>query len=58
MELVNIRDAGYQNLFNFTEDVDHIVINIDGGAGKKAQLETEATDYNGGVSPRPDIILP
>ena len=55
VELVNVRALGYQSLFDFTEDVDDLVVNVDGGPEGTGQLETPATDFSDSL--RPDITL-
>ena len=57
LDLQNMRQTDLQNVFEFTADVDHIVVNVDGGAKGQGQLETTATDNRGGSNPRPDIRL-
>ena len=55
LELVNARALGYQSLFDFTEDVDQLLVTVDGGPEGKGQLETPATDFSDSL--RPDITL-
>ncbi|ETR68822.1 MAG: hypothetical protein OMM_04331 [Candidatus Magnetoglobus multicellularis str. Araruama] len=55
IELVNTRTTDFKDFFSFTENVDSLIIQVDGGAFGTAQTETPATEYGNGM--RPDIIL-
>ena len=48
-ELVNIRTKDYQYLFEFTENIDIIMVNVDAGKNGRANSESEIFDTQGGT---------